>query len=146
MPTYIVSAAAGLLSLDAKQAIAEAITVSHNKVTGANMFFAQVIFQDVPQGNHFMGGRPLRHDHIFVHGHVRSGRTREQKADLLNRIVDGICQVTDVPKVNVWGYISELPPSHMIEYGEILPEPGEEAQWMESLAPEVRNFMANIER
>lgn len=98
MPTYIVSAKTGLLSPEAKQEIAASITTSHNKVTGANLFFAQVIFQDIQPGNHFMGGRPLKHDQIFVHGHVRAGRTREQKADLLRRIVNGICQITEVPK------------------------------------------------
>ena len=145
MPTYIVSAETGLLTKQAKQEIAASITESHNHVTGANLFFAQVIFHDIPPGNHFMGGRPLKHAQVFVHGHVRAGRTREQKADLLKRIVKGVCKITDVPAVNVWGYISELPPSHMIEYGETLPEPGEEDQWMASLDPSVRSFMTAIE-
>lgn len=146
MPTYIVSAEASLLSQENKRSIAAAITEEHNHVTGANLFFAQVIFHDIASGNHFMGGRELRHDQIFFHGHVRSGRTREQKADLLKRIVARICAVVDVPAVSIWGYISELPPSHMIEYGEVLPEPGQEAEWMASLDPQVREFMENVEK
>ncbi len=48
-----------------------------------------------------------------MHGRVRAGRTREQKTDLLKRIVEGVSQIANVPKVNVWGYVSELPPSQM---------------------------------
>ncbi|MCY0853630.1 tautomerase family protein [Cupriavidus sp. D39] len=77
MPTYIVSAAAGLLSSRAKEELAASITASHNQVTCANTFFAQVMSQDMPHGNYFMGGRALRHNQVFVHGHVRAGRTRE---------------------------------------------------------------------
>jgi phenylpyruvate tautomerase PptA (4-oxalocrotonate tautomerase family) len=40
MPTYIVSAATGRLSADAKQRIAEEITRIHNQATGAQSFFA----------------------------------------------------------------------------------------------------------
>lgn len=92
-----------------------------------------------------MGGRALKHDQIFVHGHVRAGRTREQKIDLLKRIVEGVNQIASVPKVNVWAYVAELAPSQMIEYGEILPEPGQESEWMASLDPSVRVFMQSIE-
>ena len=38
MPTYIVSAATGRLSADAKQRIAEEITRIHNQATGAQSF------------------------------------------------------------------------------------------------------------
>ncbi|WER50808.1 tautomerase family protein [Cupriavidus sp. WKF15] len=144
MPTYIVSAAAGLLSPRAKEELAASITGSHNQVTGANTFFAQVMFQDIPPYNYFMGGRPLRHDQVFVHGHVRAGRTREQKAELLKQIVNDVCRIAKVDKVSVWIYLSELPPGQMVEYGEILPEPGQESQWMVALDPAVRAFMEKV--
>lgn len=47
------------------------------------------------------------------------------KEDLLNRIVSGVCDIARVTRVSVWDYLSELPPSNMIEYGELLPEPGQ---------------------
>ncbi|WP_455281489.1 tautomerase family protein [Cupriavidus necator] len=144
MPTYIVSAAAGLLSSQAKEELAASITTSHNQVTGANTFFAQVMFQDVARDNYYMGGKVLRHDQVFVHGHVRAGRTREQKAELLKRIADDVCRVAEVGKVSVWVYLCELPPSQMVEYGEFLPEPGQESQWMAALDPSVRTFMEKV--
>src|SRR5258708_6639122 len=87
MPTYLVSAAAGRLDAAAKQQIAFGITQSHTTATGAPGFFAQVIFNDVPAGNHFIGGKLLRSDQIFVHGYIRAGRTADQKQQLFNDIV-----------------------------------------------------------
>jgi phenylpyruvate tautomerase PptA (4-oxalocrotonate tautomerase family) len=144
MPTYIVSAAAGRLSADAKQHIAEDITRIHSQATGAQSFFAQVIFNEVPQGNHFVGGSLLRSEQIFVHGHIRAGRSVERKRELLESIVDAISKTTSVAKRYVWAYISELPPAQMIEYGHVLPEPGSEQSWLSSLPAEDRDYMQGI--
>ncbi|MFT4433822.1 tautomerase family protein [Caballeronia sp. 15715] len=144
MPTYFVSAATGCLSADAKQRIAQDITRIHNQATGAQSFFAQVIFNDVPQGNHFVGGSPLRSEQIFVHGHIRAGRTAERKRELLEGIVDAISKTTDVAKRYVWAYISELPLAQMVEYGHVLPEPGTEQDWLSSLPAEDRDYMQSI--
>jgi len=144
MPSYFVFAATGRLSADAKQRIAQDITRIHNQATGAQSFFAQVIFNDVPQGNHFVGGSPLRSEQIFVHGHIRAGRTAERKRELLEGIVDAISKTTDVAKRYVWAYISELPPAQMVEYGHVLPEPGTEQDWLSSLPAEDRDYMQSI--
>jgi phenylpyruvate tautomerase PptA (4-oxalocrotonate tautomerase family) len=144
MPTYIVSAAAGRLSADAKQRIAQDITRIHNQATGAQSFFAQVIFNEVPQGNHFVGGNPLRSEQIFVHGHIRAGRSAERKRELLEGIVDAISKTTSIATRYIWAYLSELPPAQMIEYGHVLPEPGSEQSWLSSLPAEDREYMQGI--
>jgi phenylpyruvate tautomerase PptA (4-oxalocrotonate tautomerase family) len=144
MPTYIVSAASGRLSDDAKKRIAEEITRIHNQATGAQSFFAQVIFNEVPQGNHFVGGNPLRSEQIFVHGHIRAGRSAERKRELLEGIVDAISKITSVAKRFVWAYLSELPPAQMIEYGHVLPEPGSEQSRLSSLPAEDRDYMQSV--
>jgi len=144
MPTYIVSAASGRLSADAKQRIAEEITRIHNETTGAQSFFAQVIFNEVPQGNHFVGGSPLRSEQIFVHGHIREGRSAEVKRELLEGIVDAVSKAASVAPRYVWAYISDLPPAQMSEYGHVLPEPGSEKNWLSSLPAEDRDYMLGI--
>lgn len=68
MPTYTVSTPAGALDAGARQRIATAITRVHNEVTGAQTFFAQVIFVDVPGTNWFMGGAAVAPESVFVHG------------------------------------------------------------------------------
>ncbi|MEM5406344.1 MULTISPECIES: tautomerase family protein [Paraburkholderia] len=141
MPTYIVSAAANRLTAQMKQEIASRITESHSGATGAQGFFAQVIFQDIAQGNHFLGGRPLNADHIYVHGHIRAGRTMDQKRQLLASIVSVIADAATTQSRYVWVYLSELPPSQMVEYGKVLPEPGCEAEWLDALSTEDKAYL-----
>lgn len=141
MPTYVVAAAEGRLDAQLKHAIASGITRAHSEATGAQAFFAQVIFQDIAAGNHFLAGQPIASDHIFVHGEIRAGRTSEQKQRLLERIVTIVVDQTRTPSRHVWVYLSELPPSQMVEFGRVLPEPGREAQWLESMSAEDLRFL-----
>ena len=143
MPTYFVSTAVNRLSAAEKHKIASAITRIHNEVTNAPLFFAQVIFNEIPTGNHFMGGMPASSDDVFIHGLVRAGRSPEQKCDLLVRIVDAVGTATLIPKRYIWAYIADVPSAQMAEYGRILPEPGLENVWLASLPEEDR---AHIER
>jgi phenylpyruvate tautomerase PptA (4-oxalocrotonate tautomerase family) len=143
VPTYFVSTAAARLSAAEKQSIAAAITRIHSEVTHAPLFFAQVIFNEIPTGNHFMGGTLADPDGVFIHGHVRSGRSPEQKRQLLVRIVDAVSAATVISRTSIWVYVVDLPPTQMVEYGHILPEPGMEDVWLASLPEPDR---AHIER
>ena len=141
MPTYTVSSPAGALSADVKQRIASRITRTHNEVTGAQSFFAQVIFVEVATGNWFMGGEPTAPNTLFVHGQVRGGRTTEMKQALLIGLLDTVASAADVPRTSVWVYLVELRAAHMAEYGHVLPEPGNEAHWLAGLPPADRALM-----
>ena len=65
------------------EGIAQAITKTHNECTGANTYFAQVIFQETPNGKHFMGGKPVQDGQLFLHGQIRAGRPPELKEKLI---------------------------------------------------------------
>lgn len=143
MPTYTVFAQSGRLTATHKQNIAAEITRAHSAKTGAQNFFAQVIFQEMPSGNHFLGGTPLKSDHIYVHGQIRAGRDAKTKRALLEHLLSGVSAAAEIPKVSTWVYIVDLPPSQMAEYGHILPEPGTEAAWLESLPAQDRTVMEN---
>jgi phenylpyruvate tautomerase PptA (4-oxalocrotonate tautomerase family) len=144
MPTYTVFTARGRFPAEVKQRIAEEITRAHSDATGAQSFFAQVIFNEVPQGNHFVGGRLLRDEQIFVHGHIRAGRSAQRKRELLEDLVKSISVVASISPRFIWAYVAELPPAQMVEYGHVLPEPGSEASWLEELPPEDREFMLRV--
>lgn len=141
MPTYYVATAAERLSAAERHEIAAAITRLHSEVTGAPAFFAQVIFTEIAPGNHFVGGMRANADAVFIQGQLRAGRTSAQKRDLLVRIVDAVGAATRIPKRLIWAYISELPPTQMIEYGHLLPEPGKEDRWLESLPAAERAYI-----
>ena len=146
MPTYTVFAPVGQLSSSQKADIARNVTRVHNEVTGARTFFAQVVFHDAQPGSWFMGGVPLEGDQIYLCGHIRGGRTKEMKARLVLGLRDVIREGAGVDKSKVWAYLVELPPSHMVEYGYMLPEPGQEAAWLADMPPEDRRMLEAIGR
>jgi phenylpyruvate tautomerase PptA (4-oxalocrotonate tautomerase family) len=144
MPTYFVTAPAQNLSSKDKESIAKGITRVHSEVTGAQGFFAQAIFSETAPGNHFMGGAPVADKGVFVYGHIRAGRTPEQKKRLLRGIVETISEILKLEQRHIWAYLNELPYFQMIEYGHLLPEPGGETNWLRSLPPEDQDFLRNI--
>ena len=138
MPTYICRAAAGRLDADSKSALALAITRIHTELTGAQGFFAQVLFEPIQPGTCFLAGKPADEQHCFIHGHIRAGRSAVDRARLIGRLVEAAASALRMPHDAVWVYISELAPRAMAEYGRLLPEPGDEAGWLEALPPEAR--------
>jgi phenylpyruvate tautomerase PptA (4-oxalocrotonate tautomerase family) len=146
MPTYVCTVKEGQLSPDQKSRIAAEVTRIHCEVTGAPSFFAQVIFEEVKRGNHFMGGAPLAHDQIFVYGRVRAGRSIQEKLKMLKLMADAVGKAAGVNRNGVWIYIAELPPRQMMEFGHVLPEPGDEDVWTAALPTEDREFMRAIGR
>ena len=143
MPTYSVYAPAGRLSDVQRRRIASEITRVHGEATGAQGFFAQVIFVDVQPGYWFVGGA-MAGEQIFIHGQIRAGRSPDVKKKLLTELLDVVCQSASFTKSSTWGYIVELPPAQMAEYGHILPEPGSEAQWLMALPAEDKALMESI--
>lgn len=144
MPTYRCLSVSGRLTPAQRQQIAGAITRIHHQVTGAPAYFAQVIFQDIGAGQWFMGGKLLHHDHIFVQGHIRGGRTAADKDQLIREMAAAVGEAAGIAPTGVWVYVSDIPPAQMIEFGHVLPEPGGEAAWTEALPEDDRAWMEKI--
>ena len=53
------------------------------------------------------------------------------------RLVDG----AGLAKTDVWVYLIDVPARDMIEYGHILPEPGDEKTWLDTLPDPDRTRM-----
>src|SRR5580700_5127010 len=104
MPTYFCTTLEGRLTAEQKSGIA-------GEVTGAPSFFAQVIFQEVKPGNYFMGGAPLKHDQLFVYGHIRSGRAAVDKSRMIALMAKAVGSAAKAESSrSVWVYVAELPP------------------------------------
>jgi phenylpyruvate tautomerase PptA (4-oxalocrotonate tautomerase family) len=146
MPTYTVTTAINRLTPRQKTRIAQEITRIHQAVTGAQPFFAQVIFTAVDPADHFIGGKPLQHDLIYLHGHIRAGRTPEQKQNLLTQLIQSLAEAASAPPSAIWDYLTELPPAQMAEFGHTLPTPGTETTWLQSLPSEDRALLERITR
>ena len=144
MPTYTVSTSPGQLDDAARPALARAITAAHTAATGVPRFFAQVRFEELEAGQHFVGGVPMTDDFVFVHGQIRSGRTPEQKRVLLDALVAAVTDSIDIPRRGVWEYLVELPPSNMVEFGQVLPERGSQDACLASMESLDREYVEGL--
>ena len=145
MPTYFVSAGMDQLTQSQKDAIAELITAAHSEEMSAPRYLVQVVFQPHPVGARYIGAKPAPTPLIWVRGDVRAGRTREQRTRLLKRIAAEIASVSGVQAHEVWVYINELAADNMVEFGAVLPQPGRENEWLQSLSTRLRNYLSTLE-
>lgn len=146
MPTYTLTYSNAKLSDVQMEGIAQAITKTHNECTGANTYFAQVIFQETPSGKHFMGGKPVQDSQIFLHGQIRAGRPPELKEKLILAMREALIKSSGLSKDQIWIYIVDLIPAQMIEYGEILPLSGKENVWFASLSSDLQMKLKALEK
>ena len=145
MPTYFCTSTNGRLNSEQKRKIAGEITRIYGEVTGAPSFFAQVIFNEMKPDDWFMGGAPLTHDHIFVYGHIRAGRAAVDKTRMIKLMAEAVALAAQVESERaIWVYLNELSPRQMIEFGRVLPEPGDEPVWTAALPEKDRAFMQSI--
>ena len=144
MPTYTVTNSNFNLSLKQQQKLAEGITKVHNVVTGANTYFAQVIFNKTKKNNHFMGGKKVKEPSLFLLGQIRAGRPKKIKDKLISDLRDIIIKNSKLDETQIWVYIIDLPPSQMIEYGEVLPESGKEKVWFSKLSKKLKKKLSKI--
>ncbi|QPF90382.1 tautomerase family protein [Bradyrhizobium commune] len=142
MPTYTVTTANVTLTPAQHDAIAAAITDAHKSNTGAPGFFAQVIFVALPDLKHYIGGKPNRTPHVFVHGLIRAGRSADVKAGLIQDIAMQVRDIAGVGAEDVWVYVLDIPPRQMVEFGRVLPDPGAEDEWRKGISALKRQELA----
>ena len=146
MPTYTVTNSNFNFTSKQQKNLAEGITKVHNVVTGANTYFAQVIFNKTKKNNHFMGGKKVKEPSLFLLGQIRAGRSKEVKDKLISDLKNVLVKNSKLDETQVWVYINDLPPSQMIEYGAILPESGKEKQWFANLPIKLKKKLEAIEK
>ena len=146
MPTYTVTYSNLNLSSRQQKNLAEGITKVHNVVTGANTYFAQVIFNKTKKNHHFMGGKKVKEPSLFLHGQIRAGRPKKIKDKLINGLKETLIKNSKLDETQIWVYINDLPPSQMIEYGAVLPNSGKEKQWFSGLSSKLKSKLSKLEK
>ena len=127
MPLYICNVKKGSIDATAKKQIADAITNIHCSVTGAPASFVHAVFFE--ESALF----PLEDKQLFVRGTIRKGRSTEQKNEIAEQIQASLAEYGKTSLQNTEAVIRETPASWVLEGGEIMPEPGEEAAWFAAL-------------
>ena len=138
MATYSVYYAGLSLTTHQKFTLAKAITKIHADVTGAEAYFAQVIFKQLDQHDCFIGGVLLDEPHIFLNGQIRIGRSEQMKKQLLVELEIAIQSTTKLAGHQIWAYIDEIVSGQMIEFGQILPAVGDDSVWFSTLPASIQ--------
>ncbi|WP_315831885.1 tautomerase family protein [Bradyrhizobium prioriisuperbiae] len=139
MPTYVCTSHSGVLSPEQRARISRRLTEIHHEVAVAPRYFVQVIFNDLSPHSHYIGGDEAGPGQIWIRADIRSGRTQEQKAKLLTRIIDAVSEISGSSREDVWVYISDIPGQSVAEFGHILPSPGEEEVWFAGLPSAIQD-------
>ena len=137
MPTYAFTTSRELTP-EQRARLVESVTSIHAVEATAPRYFVQVIFYKVEPGSIYIGSEAASSDHIWVRADIRSGRTSAQKAKMLQRIMRETSEILGISEQAVWVYISDIPAPGVLEFGNVLPEPGGEKQWLASLPVELR--------
>ena len=146
MPTYTVTNSNFNLRNKEQKEIAKGITKVHKIVTGANTYFAQVIFNKTKKNNHFMGGKKVKEPTLFLVGQIRAGRTKKIKDKLISNLKNVLIKKSKLDETQVWVYIIDLPSSQMIEYGAVLPKSGKEKKWFANLPQKLKKKLLAMEK
>ena len=124
MPLYVVSSQSSI-PVPKRAELANLIMNVHCGITGAPETFVNVTF---------MENTPLNDGIVLnVIGNVRKGRTSEMSDLLKQEQIKNIAQVMNVPEFQMELSLFEVPANWVMEGGEVLPEPGEEAMcdWLQ---------------
>lgn len=93
----------------------------------------------------FIGAQPVSERQIWVRGDVRSGRTDPQRSALQFRIAREVGRIAECSPDDLWVYINELLPVNMVEFGHMLPRPGQEDSWLQALPEGLRRRLSRLE-
>lgn len=121
MPLYRCLVPSRSVPLERRQAIARAITAAHCDATGAPAQFVHVFFIEMADSD----DAP-----ILVSGSIRAGRTDEQKQRIATAVQEAFERLAGVPGARIRVDLTDVPASWLMEGGRIMPEPGEEADWL----------------
>ncbi len=124
MPMYICNASKGVIAEQTKSELAADITRIHCEMTEAPPEFVHVFFFEEARNP------PLSERKVAVACNIRAGRTDAQKAEIITRIQHSLRARCGVQPDQTRITTSDTPANWVMEGGDIMPEPGDEADWM----------------
>jgi phenylpyruvate tautomerase PptA (4-oxalocrotonate tautomerase family) len=120
MPLYSVTTQAGVLSGEAKAALAGKLTAFHPEHAGVPKNWVHIVFHEYARGNGFTAGERAATAALTLL--IRTGRSAEYKRGLLKRLWELLQGATGAPDDQIVLGIQEVPPSQAMEMGQIMPD------------------------
>jgi phenylpyruvate tautomerase PptA (4-oxalocrotonate tautomerase family) len=142
MPTYQVYVNQNRLSAQQKKNVAVAITDCHTAQTGAPKYYIQIIINEIPDENRFVGGQQFGQV-MWIRGDVRC-RTEEQNKALMMELVDRVSKVCDFDKDFIWCDLCNVEPTNIMKFGTVFPPAGQEQAWYDALPDKVKTVIQKL--
>ena len=120
MPLYTIRTQDGVLSREAKSALAAEITEFHCRMAGLDKAFVKIVFDDVPLGGGFVGG--VAAEAVILTVLIRDGRSTDYKREMLQGLWTMLQRATAATNEQMLVAIEEAPASQAMEMGQIMPE------------------------
>jgi phenylpyruvate tautomerase PptA (4-oxalocrotonate tautomerase family) len=126
MPNYQFTIADTSASASRTQAIAEAVTEAHRRVTGAPASYVFASFVTLPESALFVSGATSSVGRLT--GIIRRGRTDEVKKRLILALADAWCTAGGERIEDISIFLHEIPGFQAMENGVLLPEAWDDAE------------------
>ena len=125
MPFYRCTVPDGLINPEQRVEIAQRFTRIHSTLTGAPASFVHVHFVDLEVS------AASDAESCEIHGTIRAGRSADVTIRLVGEMKDTFSEIAEVASAKITMGLTEVPASWIMEAGEISPEPGSEAKWLD---------------
>jgi phenylpyruvate tautomerase PptA (4-oxalocrotonate tautomerase family) len=120
MPLYRIATEEGLLSADAKAALATEITDFHCQMAGVDQALVKIIFDTFAVGDGFVAGEAAEAVTLTVL--IRVGRSTDYKETMLRRLWAILQRATGATDAQMLVAIEEAPASNAMELGQVMPQ------------------------
>ena len=113
------------ISATNKQKLADLFTDTHCSIMIAPEQFVHVVF--------FEGIPLLENKSLYIHANVRLGRSQNQIDKLCEILTTECAKILQVKEDKIYINLMEISGKWAMEGGHVMPDPGEEDEWMEKV-------------
>jgi phenylpyruvate tautomerase PptA (4-oxalocrotonate tautomerase family) len=128
VPVYTCTAARGTLTSESKAALAAEITRIHAAINKVPPTYVYVTVSELPADSVFAGGEPGKP--LIITGWARRGHPQEALTRLALELASAGSRISGVDERHVMVVIQDSPARSAVEGGRVLPEPGQEKEWL----------------
>ncbi|MFJ5274534.1 tautomerase family protein [Streptomyces sp. NPDC088358] len=128
MPVYTCTTARGSLTSESKALLAAEITRIHVDINHVPPAYVNVVFSELPPDSVFAGGRPATL--LILTGWVRRGHPQEEATRLAVALSSAVARVSGLDESRIMVVLQDGPARSAVEGGHVLPEPGQEEEWL----------------
>ena len=112
-----------------KQQLVDLFTDTHCSIMVAPEQFVHVLFSD---------GIPIfDRKHLYIHANVRAGRTPQTIEKMRDALITGCAKILGVKEHKIHLNMLEIQAKWIMEGGYVMPDPGEEEEWMEKVTKDL---------